>query len=78
MEKALKILNALQNGTPMLWNDPSPIDDNDYRITSIFGLEGLIKEFKNDDLDESDCIVLIQYGGGSEAEVYISEIEIIE
>lgn len=49
----------------LIWNDPEPIDGNDYRITL----------FKKD--PDSD-IALIQYNGGlSEAEVPMSEIAVM-
>jgi len=57
------ILNAVLNKTPMMWNDPDPIEGNDYTITKILNVSG--------------DMAVIQYGVGSEAEVYISEISVI-
>jgi len=65
------IAKAQASKTPMKWNDPDPIKGNDYTITHIEDLTKL-KDFSEDELD--DCPILIQYGGGSEAEVYLSEI----
>jgi len=56
---------AIENKIPLVWNDPDPINGNDYTITYI---EPLV-----DDIDDYSA-VLIQYGGGSEAEVYLHEI----
>jgi hypothetical protein len=61
--KALK--KAIENNTPLIWNDPDPIEGNDYTITYI--------EEIDDDWDSSTPI-LIQYGEGSEAEVFLHEI----
>ena len=51
---------AIENKIPRVWNDPDPINGTDYTITYI---EPLV-----DDIDDYSA-VLIQYGGGSEAEV---------
>jgi hypothetical protein len=59
--KSLK--QALQNGVTLAWNDPDPIEDNDYIITSI-------KQIDN-------VSVHIQYNQGlSEAAVFIHEIQV--
>ena len=60
-----KLRSAIWNNTPLVWNDPNPIKNNDYTITYI--------EPINEDFDEYTPI-LIQYGGGSEAEVFLHEI----
>ena len=64
------IKKAFDNNQKLIWNDPDPIEGNDYTIKEINfkGLDCLTA----DDLD--DCILLIQYGEGSEAEVFPSEI----
>ena len=67
MKSQKKLIEAVKNGK-LFWNDPDFIVGNDYKIT-------FIKFFV--DADESlyvDDTALIQYGGGSEAEVYISEL----
>lgn len=58
---------AIEDKVPLVWNDPDSIRDNDYTITYI---EPLM-----DDIDEYSPI-LIQYGHGSEAHVYLHEIVI--
>ena len=54
----------------MVWNDPDPIEGNDYTIWFIEDID--------DDVEEADMVdypILIQYGGGgSEAQVYLHEI----
>ena len=55
-------VNALFADYKHIWNDPDPIKGNDYNIT-------YRKDYPN--TEES----LIQYGGGSEAEVFTREIE---
>lgn len=59
-----QIKKALKNKVTLVWNDPDPIKGNDYTINFI------------EDLSEhdNDSPILIQYGGGSEAEVLASEI----
>jgi len=44
----------------LVWNDPVPIKGNDYTITHLS--------------EVNDETALIQYGEGSEAEVFLSEI----
>lgn len=58
---------AIKNNTPLVWNDPEPIPGNDYTITAI-----------HTELDEIyvDTPILITYGAGSEAEVFLSEISV--
>lgn len=60
-----QIIAAMKIGTPLIWNDPDPIEGNDYTITSI-------REMIDGEDDNSP--ILIQYGGGSEAEVFLHEI----
>lgn len=59
---------ALKNGT-LVWNDPDPIEDADYTVNSvIFYGDEKVPE------DEIDTVGIF-YGGGSEAEVYKTELE---
>ena len=58
---------AIEDKVPLVWNDPDSIRNNDYTITYI---EPLM-----DDIDDYSPI-LIQYGRGSEAQVYLHEIVI--
>jgi len=62
-----ELVQARHRNIPLIWNDPDPVDGNDYSIKSIVNL--------NEDSDE--C--LIQYGSGvylSEATVFLSEISV--
>lgn len=62
-----EIEKALRNGT-LVWNDPEPIEGADYRVQTVV--------FYGKD-DEEELIidtVMINYGGGSEAEVYKTEL----
>ena len=66
-----ELQQAIENKTPIIWNDPLPIEGNDYTISCI----DLPKW--EDDFDENDLIILIQYNdGGSEAEVLIHELSL--
>ena len=65
-----EIKKAQKENKKLKWNDPDPIEGNDYTITYIEDLS----DFTDEDMD--DCPVLIQYGGGSEAEVYLTEISL--
>jgi len=66
--KHSELKTAIENNTPLVWNDPLPIEGNDYTITYID-----LPELEEDDC-EDDLIILIQYGEGSEAEVLLREI----
>jgi hypothetical protein len=60
-----ELRSAIWNNTPLVWNDPDPIEGNDYTISWI--------EPISEDNDEYTPI-LIQYGEGSEAQVFLHEI----
>ena len=60
-----ELKQSIDNNEELVWNDPDPIENNYYTITYI--------EPINEDFDEYTPI-LIQYGGGSEAEVFLHEI----
>lgn len=67
-----QIIEMFESGSPLVWNDPDPIDGNDYTIRSISYID--------------DEMATIQYGDNSimfdnkpcfsEAEVFISEISL--
>ena len=59
------LITALKEKTLLVWIDPDPIPGNDYRVTKVFQLS-----------PESETC-MIHYGGGSEAEVFISELEVV-
>jgi hypothetical protein len=70
--KSLKELKeAIANERQLFWCDPQPIEDNDYLITSI--------NLPNDvtEMEIEDYPITIQYGSGSEAEVFISELKLV-
>ena len=73
--KLSEIRKAIKNKSPLIWNDPDPIEGNDYSITDIFDVPS---PFECDDEDGEDYILLIHYGECSEAEVYPSEISILK
>ncbi len=57
---------AIKTGTPLIWNDPDPIEGNDYTISYIEDIP--------EDIGRRDPI-LIQYNDGeSEAQVFLHEI----
>lgn len=57
----------MKAGIPLIWNDPDPIEGNDYTITSV-------REMIDGEDDFSP--ILIQYGDNSEAEVFLHEISL--
>jgi hypothetical protein len=61
-----ELIGAWKNKVPLIWNDPDPIDDNDYTITFVEELD--------EDLFDGVTPILIQYGEGSEAQVFLHEI----
>ena len=66
METIKQLITAIEYGKPLVWNDPDPIEGNDYTISWIEGITS--------DMDEHTPI-LIQYNdGGSEAQVFLHEI----
>lgn len=69
MRNIQELQKALREGKKLVWNDPDPIEGNDYTITHVEELD--------DEWDEHTPI-LIAYGGGSEADVFLHEILIAE
>jgi hypothetical protein len=67
MKNFTQLKKAITDNIPLVWNDPDPIKGNDYSITYIEPID----DFEDDD---RDIPILIQYGDGSEAEVFIHEI----
>jgi hypothetical protein len=66
MKTLAELKQAIADKKELVWNDPDPIEDNDYTIN-------FIEDIDEEDFDE-DYPILIQYGGGSEAQVYLHEI----
>ena len=69
MENFTELKKAITDNVPLVWNDPYQIEGNDYTITFIEPLDEI-----DDDEDPRGFPILIQYGGGSEAEVFLHEI----
>ena len=65
MKSFKELRTAIKNNVPLIWDDPDPIKGNDYTITFVEDLKGL-----SDPYDP----ILIQYGSGSEAQVFLNEI----
>jgi hypothetical protein len=64
-----ELKEAVKNNLTMVWNDPDPIEGNNYTITYIENLDHIDNEE-----DYRSFPILIQYGEGSEAEVFLNEI----
>lgn len=61
-------LDVLKNYVTLIWNDPDPIEGNDYTISWIEELVYLYDE-------DNTTPILIQYNNGkSEAQVFLHEI----
>lgn len=69
MESFKELKQAIKNQSCLFWVDPCPIESNNYSINFIQDLSD-IDDFE----DPFGYPILINYGKGSEAEVYISEI----
>lgn len=69
MKNLAELKTALENNVPLVWDDPDPIPGNDYTITYV---EPITPELEED--FDNEFPILIQYGEGSEAEVYLDEI----
>lgn len=66
MTSIIELKTALKNNVPLVWIDPDPIDDNDYTITFVEELD--------EEVFDGYTPILIQYGEGSEAQVFLHEI----
>jgi hypothetical protein len=58
---------ALSLKIPLVWNDPNPVPGNDYTITWVEDTTQFIEE-------DTEMPILIYYGNGSEAQVFLHEI----
>lgn len=67
MKNFKQLKKAIADNVTLVWNDPDPIKGNDYTITYIEPID----EFEDKDFD---IPILIQYGDGSKAGVFIHEI----
>ena len=66
MKKLAELKQAVAKEKELVWNDPDPIQGNDYTISFIEDIE---------EADGVDYPILIQYNNGrSEAQVYLHEI----
>jgi hypothetical protein len=69
MKTLAELKQAIADKKQLVWNDPDPIEGNDYTINFI---EDIDNEFEDDIVDYP---ILIQYNDfGSEAQVYLHEI----
>lgn len=70
MKTLAELKQAVADKKELVWNDPDPIEGNDYTLSFIEDIE--------DDVEEADMVdyhILVQYNnGGSEAQVYLHEI----
>ena len=66
MKTLQDLKQAVADKKELVWNDPDPIEGNDYTITFIEAID--------EEVFDDDYPILIQYGGGSEAQVYLHEI----
>jgi hypothetical protein len=67
LNKWNKIKEHFNKGGILIWNDPNPIEDNDYKIS-------YLEDIPDEEIDDSTPI-LIQYNkGDSEAQVFLHEI----
>jgi hypothetical protein len=66
MKTLAELKQAIADKKELVWNDPDPIEGNDYTITFIEDID--------EEVFDDDYPILIQYGGGSEAQVYLHEI----
>lgn len=70
MKNLAELKQAIAENKQLVWNDPDPIDGNDYTISFI---EDIDDDSEDDDM--VDYPILIQYNNsGSEAQVYLHEI----
>lgn len=75
MKTIAELRQAVAEGKKLYWNDPDPIEGNNYNICFIEVIDALEDELT--DIELMDCPILIQYNdGGSEAEVFLHEIVI--
>jgi hypothetical protein len=69
MKTLAELKQAIAENKTLVWNDPDPIEGNDYTISFIEDLSEIEEE------DMRGFPILIQYNnGGSEAQVYLHEI----
>ena len=70
MRSLSELKQAVAENKQLVWNDPDPIDGNDYTINFI---EDIDEDIEDEDM--VDYPILIQYNDfGSEAQVYLHEI----
>jgi hypothetical protein len=61
-----ELITAIENKVSLVWNDPEPIEGNDYKISFI--------EEITEDFDEHTPILIQYNNGGYEAQVFLHEI----
>lgn len=65
-----KLKQAVKEGATLAWNDPEPIEGNDYTIS-------YLEDISDEDFDELSPILIQYNNGASEAQVFLHEIVII-
>lgn len=65
-----KLKQAVKEGATLVWNDPEPIEGNDYTIS-------YLEDIFDEDFDELSPILIQYNNGASEAQVFLHEIVII-
>lgn len=85
METFKELKDAIKANKKLVWNDPDPMFDTvpeTHLIDEVFKLDDIEAYLNDMDDDEVEDLrgwpILIHYGGGSEAEVELSEIEFAE
>jgi hypothetical protein len=66
MKKLIELKKAISDKKTLIWNDPNPIENNDYNISFIEDID--------DNIEEYDPILIQYNNGGSEAQVFLHEI----
>ena len=68
MKNFEELRNSIKNEIPIVWNNPEPIDGNDYTISHIDYIE-------QSNTWDINLPIIVQYNnGGSEAQVFLHEI----
>ncbi len=65
-----ELKQAVKGGATLVWNDPEPIEGNDYTIS-------YLEDISDEDFDELSPILIQYNNGGSEAQVFLHEIVIV-
>ena len=70
MKNFEELRNSIKNGIPIVWNNPEPIDGNDYTISHIDYIE-------QSNTWDINLPIIVQYNNGaSESEIFLHEISL--